>query len=553
MANQVTFHKRVPQGVNKGTLAELMARQAEAARAASSAQEIQTPTIMQGLGKIGQIGAGIFQERRAAKEEGASREAVAKIIAGIPPEGADQQTIADLGIYDTELAEQYRQEAVAARAAAAERANVLADRTDTRTYEDAREGRIDVREAGQAAATLREERAHEDAVTKAEREYNERIEAEKVDREGGIRIQERNLKKQEAADAFNRQYALDAEKARRDAEAEMKKPSGSLGQLMSDVEKFNNGAFGDPLDPRNQSMFKAAFAHNASVPKGMTLTTNPDGTFTLEQGGSETGDPLGSTRDLGNQADFQQSYLTDQKLANDALAGIQSARKMIDKAGYTGPGGEYWGQADDFIEGMEAELGMPKAMRSWLSLSGDPAARALIDINKLSQQLSNVQKTTGAISNAEMEIFGRAAAGIGKNPEANAIILDMAEAIIGRVNERAQLADAYAKAHGGRLDAGFEADWQARINANPLIGEDKNGMPFVIKPGDKPRETVTPVEPNAAVAPAPAAAPAASAPAGGAPAAGGGPAPVPGWSMEEWNALDEEDRKELLKPKTGLP
>jgi hypothetical protein len=111
MAVAVTFNKRVPPGAaSRGTLAELMARQKAAADAAATAQTMETPTIMQGLGKLGMIGADVFNERKNAKAESASRDELAKLKLGIGAQGATNQQLADIGLISPEQEQALREE-----------------------------------------------------------------------------------------------------------------------------------------------------------------------------------------------------------------------------------------------------------------------------------------------------------------------------------------------------------------------------------------------------------------------------------------------------------
>jgi hypothetical protein len=82
---------------------------------------VETPTIMQGLGHVAQVISGGIQEGRAQRDESAARDALAKIQATVGLEGAIPAQLAEIGRYDPEIAQQYREEAVQARRDAAAR------------------------------------------------------------------------------------------------------------------------------------------------------------------------------------------------------------------------------------------------------------------------------------------------------------------------------------------------------------------------------------------------------------------------------------------------
>ena len=519
MPTAVTFHKRVPQG-SRGSLAELMARQAEAARASTSAQDIQTPTIMQGLGKLGQIGAGVFNERRAAKAEASSREALAKLIAGVGEGGATQQQVADMGLHDQVLAEQYRREAVESRVRADELARKEADykrdigREDFTWEREQRDQAAD--EARQAAAAAR--------VTAGERKYQDEdqiadearqaaaaagVEADKRDYEGGIRIQERNQKAQDAQNQFNREYALKAEERKQALADAAAKPAGEIGQFMADVQKYNNGDYGDPRDPDVQQMFAAIARKQTAIGKGTQISFDPEtGAFNFEQGGveGEAGDVLGGTQATKNISNELLKYREDQKAANSALPGIDAMEKAFANAGPGGPLGGMIGTTDDFLEAYGPAIGLPGEH----PFLGTSSARQLVTTGGLAQVLEKVQQTIGAVSNVEMGIFGNASVSLNSTPQGRKMLAGMARAIIQRANERAEGAAAYASKYGTLAgDAtrpGFEQSWNEYINANPIIGVDDSGAPTILQPGQQ--QPQQPVVPDAA---APAAAPVAPA------------------------------------------
>ena len=134
--NAISFNKRIPPGTgSRGTLAEMMARAKAAADARNTAMTtIETPTIMQGVGKLAQTLSAGLQERWARNEEQTGREELARIKAGIALEGATPEQLSQVGMYDPELEQQLREEAVQARRDAAARAEAVANREDTQVF-----------------------------------------------------------------------------------------------------------------------------------------------------------------------------------------------------------------------------------------------------------------------------------------------------------------------------------------------------------------------------------------------------------------------------------
>jgi hypothetical protein len=215
MAVSVTFQKRVPPGASRGTLAELMARQKAAADAASSAQGMETPTIMQGLGKLGMIGAEVFKERRAASQEGAARGDLAKMIAGLGPEGASQQQIADMGMISPEDARYYQEQALAAR----QRADELRIKQEDYKRDIAREDAVDARELGQTIAGEGRAAGRETVINTRELEEQKAEEIRKAEADRVARLETQDYQSAEAMKTRNAQKdAAYTEKLRKDAD-----------------------------------------------------------------------------------------------------------------------------------------------------------------------------------------------------------------------------------------------------------------------------------------------------------------------------------------------
>jgi hypothetical protein len=510
MVVSVNFNKRVPPGAaSRGTLAELMAKSQAAADArASAVAPVETPTIMQGLGHVAQVISSGIQEGRAQRSEAEARDALAKIQATVGLEGATPAQLAEIGRYDPQIAQQYREEAVQARRDAAARAEAGLDRNVQTRGQD-----ITATTAGnQLAETSRSNRATEGiqtgqlGETKRSNIATEGIQAATQTETGRHNVaaettDEATLAANAAHNKATEEVATGQlsetqrankaaeEAAQADAAAKAAEPQSSLAKLVDD---YNAGRLGEKGSEQAKTILNAGLRKETAATKGLQLTVDKDGNISLEQGGVEGGDIIGSKPEVTNQANASQVYIDQAKAANDALPAIDAMEKSLGNLGYTGPGGEIIGSIDDALQGAQSTLGIPKDYQ--VSLPGDPAARALMDVGGLQQTLQHVQSTKGAVSDAEMGLFRQASAGLGKNPEANAIIIKMARAIINRANERATKAQAYAAANGGRV-TGFEQQWNQYINDSPIIGVDKNGMPVVNDGGTQSAQPDTGGEP----------------------------------------------------------
>ncbi|MBW3099235.1 hypothetical protein [Pseudohoeflea coraliihabitans] len=139
----------------------------------------------------------------------------------------------------------------------------------------------------------------------------------------------------------------------------------------------------------------------------------------------------------------------------------QMLRHANENVGYSGVGGKAVGALFDGAEqfGVDAP--------------GTPGGRALIKSGGLDVALQQVQKTKGAISNAEMALFMAASPGLQNTPEGNAMLIDMIDAVADRQIQRADAMEQWRQQHG-TLD-GFEAAWGAHIEQNPIIIQRPDG------------------------------------------------------------------------------
>jgi hypothetical protein len=181
----------------------------------------------------------------------------------------------------------------------------------------------------------------------------------------------------------------------------------------------------------------------------------PDGTVVQMGGGQGHG-----KQDMKNVAnrvtDAQDIAASGAKLKQT----VQMLRKANENTGYSGVGaGAY-----DAIDGTLEQFGFD-------GLPGTSEARSMMKSGGLDIALAQVQKTKGAISNAEMNLFMSASAGLQNTQRGNAALLDMIDAIADRDIQRVDQMEQWRQQHGV-LD-GFESAWGNYITQNPIITEKK--------------------------------------------------------------------------------
>jgi hypothetical protein len=159
---------------------------------------------------------------------------------------------------------------------------------------------------------------------------------------------------------------------------------------------------------------------------------------------------------------FAQDYREIQKAGSDALSNktrYARAKQLIEKAkGQTGMGGEarLFGKRLGKLFGIEVgDVGTLEALKGMS-----------VDLT-----MDVVQKTKGAVSNKEMELFAQTAPGLSNTYEGNLLLLEMYERLATLKQEEAKLARDYAK-RNGKFDAGYY-DAQAKFHEeNPLFTEE---------------------------------------------------------------------------------
>lgn len=104
----------------------------------------------------------------------------------------------------------------------------------------------------------------------------------------------------------------------------------------------------------------------------------------------------------------------------------------------------------------------------------DPAALDMITKLTMDQTLSNVQKTVGSISNAEMGLFQAASAGIGQTPEGNRLLIGLARDVANRQIEYVTALNDWVANVGSPDSKGpngktFNQTWGEYAKANPVV------------------------------------------------------------------------------------
>lgn len=102
----------------------------------------------------------------------------------------------------------------------------------------------------------------------------------------------------------------------------------------------------------------------------------------------------------------------------------------------------------------------------------------------VNQTLQKVKLTKGAISDAEMKLFGSASIGNQNKYEVNKALIAGSMAVLARVKQRAKFFEAWKVAHNGSLSGSYNAFAQY-ANDNPILVKGK---------GDTPLELVKPIE-----------------------------------------------------------
>lgn len=115
------------------------------------------------------------------------------------------------------------------------------------------------------------------------------------------------------------------------------------------------------------------------------------------------------------------------------------------------------------------------------------AANILQQVNSLKAEAEAMGQNGGRIFGSQIEMMEKAAQNPSNSIAANRYLTELAARSGARTQQMADMADEYAQAHGGRLDAGFEKSLRGWMNKTPIFSpaelKDQN---LVGNPGDKP-------------------------------------------------------------------
>lgn len=192
----------------------------------------------------------------------------------------------------------------------------------------------------------------------------------------------------------------------------------------------------------------------AEKPSNGLRVTLPDGTE-VAQGAFGTQDQ----KNVANRVTEAQDLAAAGATLKQTASVLRNANENV---GYSGVGGGIIGGVLDTAE----QLGLPSA--------GSAAARAQMRSGGLDVALAQVQKTKGAVSNAEMSLFMQAAPGLQNSPQGNAALIDMIERVGDRQIQRATEMEKWRQQYG-TLD-GFENAWGQYIEQNPIITPEALGL-----------------------------------------------------------------------------
>lgn len=191
------------------------------------------------------------------------------------------------------------------------------------------------------------------------------------------------------------------------------------------------------------------------VVNGRLVRAGPDGVADVTPETANKQDPMGTF--FGREqakADFKtiNDYRADSDGAAELRGNLDALRKARSETDMEGP-----------------IMGLLPALTS---------AQQAVDSTAENVRLGFVAKTKGAVSDAEMRIFGMATPGRRMRDEAAKTIIDGMDLAAQRTQEQAVFFDEWMR-QNGNLN-GAQAAWQSYINSNPIIAE-KDGK-FVLSP-----------------------------------------------------------------------
>lgn len=158
--------------------------------------------------------------------------------------------------------------------------------------------------------------------------------------------------------------------------------------------------------------------------------------------------------------------------ARTGLANVAQMRALRSKVGYEG------GMLNETRTAIGKKLPILSILPGIPSAEEAGSAEAIGSL-ATQMQLDFTNATKGAISDAEMRLFGLATPGMSMtDPGANQI-LDGMEAGYERVKERSKFYQSYLKNH--KSLAGADETWDQYVAANPILSQDKKGNVIINK------------------------------------------------------------------------
>lgn len=221
----------------------------------------------------------------------------------------------------------------------------------------------------------------------------------------------------------------------------------SDGPKAPDIKELYDEKTGMPYkaqwNPQTRTFDRVGGTKGAS---GFEVTL-PDGT-SVRQGAFGNQDQ----KNVANRVTEAQDMAATGTSLKQTAAMLREANKNV---GYSGVGGEVVGGVLDTAE----QFGVP--------IAGNAGARAQMRSGGLDVALAQVQKTKGAISNAEMQLFMAAAPGLKNTPQGNAALIEIIDKVADRQILRVDEMEKWRQQYG-TLD-GFEASWADFLAQNPII------------------------------------------------------------------------------------
>jgi hypothetical protein len=120
--------------------------------------------------------------------------------------------------------------------------------------------------------------------------------------------------------------------------------------------------------------------------------------------------------------------------------------------------------------------------QDWGGLPGDPMSRGVMKAGSMTFLNTLIDKTKGAISDAENARIVAASPGLEQSYEGNKIMLAIAREVARRSQEKASMAETYLKEHGNLAE--FEKTWAEHVAANSIFDVDPKTGQYIV--GGKP-------------------------------------------------------------------